>query len=142
VFVLNPDQDRAELVRQCLKVGHEDLAGELAGGFAAWQNASLPSSTIRLVSASQSVPGLALDIRQRDEYAASRLPGAMHVELGALAQAVEALPAGPVMTYCGHGERAMTAASLLERAGRDSLAVLDGGVSAWERLRRPVENGG
>jgi hydroxyacylglutathione hydrolase len=142
VFVLNPDQDRAELVRQCLKVGYEDLAGELAGGFAAWQNASLPSSTIRLVSASQNVPGVALDIRQRDEYAASRLPGAMHIELGALAQAAEALPPGPVMTYCGHGERAMTAASLLERAGRDSLAVLDGGVSAWERLRRPVENGG
>ena len=142
VFVLNPDQDRAELVRQCLKVGYEDLAGELAGGIAAWQNASLPSSTIGLVSASQTVPGLALDIRQRDEYAASRLPGALHIELGALERAAGALPAGPVTTYCGHGERAMTAASLLERAGRHDLAVLDGGISAWERLRGPVKKGG
>jgi glyoxylase-like metal-dependent hydrolase (beta-lactamase superfamily II)/rhodanese-related sulfurtransferase len=142
VFVLNPDQDRAELVRQCLKVGYEGIAGELAGGFAAWQHASLPSSTIGLVSASQTVPGLALDIRQLDEYAAYHLPGALHIELGSLERTVGDLPAGPVMTYCGHGERAMMGASLLERAGRKDLAVLEGGIHAWELLRRPVEIGG
>ncbi|MBJ7601545.1 MAG: MBL fold metallo-hydrolase [Candidatus Nephthysia bennettiae] len=142
VFVLNPDQDRAELVRQCLKVGYEDLAGELAGGLAAWQSAGLPTSTISLLSASQTVPGLALDVRQRSEYSVSRLPRAMHIELGSLKRAADALPAGPVMTYCGHGERAMMAASLLERAGRKDLAVLDGGIAAWQRLCRPVENDG
>jgi rhodanese-related sulfurtransferase len=92
------------------------------------------------VSASQTVPGLALDIRQNDEYAASRLPGAIHIELGSLERAAGELPAGPLMTYCGHGERAMMGASLLERAGRKDLAVLDGGIGAWQRLRRPVEN--
>jgi hydroxyacylglutathione hydrolase len=142
VFVLNPDQDREELVRQCLKVGYEDLAGELTGGIAAWQSSSLPTSTISLVSASQTVPGLALDIRQNDEYAASRLPGAIHIELGSLERAARELPAGPLMTYCGHGERAMMGASLLERAGRKDLAVLDGGIGAWQRLRWPVANDG
>jgi hydroxyacylglutathione hydrolase len=141
VFVLNPDQDRAELVRQCLKVGYQDLAGELAGGIAAWRSASLPTNTIGLVSASQKVPGLVLDIRQRDEYATSRLPGALHIELGSLERTAGDLPAGPVMTYCGHGERAMMGASLLERTGRPDLAVLDGGIDAWERLHRPVEIG-
>jgi hydroxyacylglutathione hydrolase len=141
VFVLNPDQDRAELVRQCLKVGYEDLAGELAGSIAAWRSASLPTNTIGLVSASQKVPGLVLDVRQRDEYATSRLPGALHIELGSLERTAGDIPAGPVMTYCGHGERAMMGASLLERAGRPELAVLDGGIDAWERLRRPVEIG-
>jgi rhodanese-related sulfurtransferase len=32
---------------------------------------------------------------------------------------------------CGHGERAMTAASVLERAGRDNVAVLLGGPQDW-----------
>jgi rhodanese-related sulfurtransferase len=32
---------------------------------------------------------------------------------------------------CGHGERAMTAASLLERSGRRDLAVLVGGAEDW-----------
>jgi rhodanese-related sulfurtransferase len=32
---------------------------------------------------------------------------------------------------CGHGERAMTAASLLERGGRGEVTVLAGGVDDW-----------
>ncbi len=32
---------------------------------------------------------------------------------------------------CGHGERAMGAASLLERTGHRDLAVLDGGPEDW-----------
>jgi rhodanese-related sulfurtransferase len=32
---------------------------------------------------------------------------------------------------CGHGERAMGAASLLERAGHRDLTVLEGGPRSW-----------
>jgi rhodanese-related sulfurtransferase len=32
---------------------------------------------------------------------------------------------------CGHGERAATAASLLERAGHTAVAVLPGGPADW-----------
>lgn len=32
---------------------------------------------------------------------------------------------------CGHGERAMTAASLLAAQGRRELIVLDGGPETW-----------
>jgi hydroxyacylglutathione hydrolase len=34
---------------------------------------------------------------------------------------------------CGHGERAMTAASLLARAGRRDLQVAHGGPRDWQR---------
>jgi hydroxyacylglutathione hydrolase len=34
---------------------------------------------------------------------------------------------------CGHGERAMTAASLLQRAGRQDLQVAIGGPKDWQR---------
>ena len=37
----------------------------------------------------------------------------------------------PVVTMCGHGERAVTAASLLERAGHGAVAVLTGGPPEW-----------
>src|SRR5713101_9460156 len=36
VFVLDETQDRGDLVRQALKIGYENLAGELAGGMPAW----------------------------------------------------------------------------------------------------------
>jgi rhodanese-related sulfurtransferase len=34
---------------------------------------------------------------------------------------------------CGHGERAISAASLLQRAGHTDLAVLRGGPTDWAK---------
>ena len=132
VFVLNADQDRADLVRQCLKVGYERLAGELAGGMAAWRAAGLEETTVRVEEIAQRTEGTVLDVRQVSEFAAGHLPGAFHVELGALAKADD-LPTGPLAVMCGHGERATTAASLLERSGRCDLTVLLGGPRGWSR---------
>ncbi len=53
------------------------------------------------------------------------------MELGALPSAN--LPHGPVVTMCGHGERATTAASVLERSGHRDLAVVVGGPDDWVR---------
>ncbi len=139
VVVLDPDQDRGELVRQCLKVGYERLAGELAGGMAAWQAAGLPEARIGLADVAGQAGGTILDVRQAAEFRAGRLPGARHVELGTLTGAGE-LPAGPLAVMCGHGERAMTAASLLQRAGHRDLTVLVGGPADWsEATGRPLE---
>ena len=38
---------------------------------------------------------------------------------------------GHLTVMCGHGERAMTGASLLERAGHHDLSVLVGGAEDW-----------
>jgi rhodanese-related sulfurtransferase len=72
-----------------------------------------------------------LDIRQTSEFAAGHLPGATHVELGEVAARAEELPREPMVVMCGHGERAMGAASLLEHAGHRDVAVLDGGPDDW-----------
>jgi hydroxyacylglutathione hydrolase len=93
VFVRNADQDHDDLVRQCLKVGYERLAGELAGGMAAWQAAGLPQARIPLAEVAERPSGTVLDVRQQSEFAAGHLPGARHLELGALTGAGE-LPAG------------------------------------------------
>jgi hydroxyacylglutathione hydrolase len=50
-------------------------------------------------------------------------------------------PAGTVV-MCGHSERAMTAASLLQRAGRRGLAVLAGGAGDGAAAAgRPLREG-
>jgi hydroxyacylglutathione hydrolase len=38
-----------------------------------------------------------------------------------------------VVTMCGHGERATTAASVLERAGHSGVAVLAAGADEWAK---------
>jgi glyoxylase-like metal-dependent hydrolase (beta-lactamase superfamily II)/rhodanese-related sulfurtransferase len=128
VFVLDDDQDRDELVRQCLTIGHEQLAGELAAGLATWQEAGRPTVGIPLVSAAR-LSGTVVDVRQRDEWDRGHLPGALHVELGALPHTP--LADDPVTVMCGHGERAMTAASILTARGHRHVSVLDGGPDTW-----------
>jgi glyoxylase-like metal-dependent hydrolase (beta-lactamase superfamily II)/rhodanese-related sulfurtransferase len=131
VFVRDADQDPEEIVWQARKIGYDRLAGELAGGMAAWAAAGQPVATVPLVEPDQVDPARVLDVRQESEYDGGHLPGARHVELGALP--VADLPDGPVVTMCGHGERATTAASVLERAGHRDLAVVVGGPEDWAR---------
>ncbi|SDY77804.1 Glyoxylase, beta-lactamase superfamily II [Modestobacter sp. DSM 44400] len=128
VFVRNDDQGPEEIVWQARKVGYDSLVGELAG-VASWAAAGQPVATVALLDADQVDPARVLDVRQASEYAGGHLPAARNVELGALPGFN--LPAGPVVTMCGHGERATTAASVLERAGHSDVAVLTAGADEW-----------
>ena len=128
VFVLDTNQDRAELVRQARNVGFEQILGEVRGGIQAWMEAGYPVDTIALTPAG-SIDGPVVDVRQTGEYEGGHLPWAVHAELGALDEAE--LPRGAVTVMCGHGERAMTAASLLSRQGHDDVTVAVGGPDDW-----------
>jgi rhodanese-related sulfurtransferase len=55
----------------------------------------------------------------------------MHIELGDIRHRAAEVPNVPTVVMCGHGERAMGAASLLESAGHHNLVVLDGGPNDW-----------
>ncbi|MGH3201969.1 MAG: MBL fold metallo-hydrolase [Streptosporangiaceae bacterium] len=140
-FVLGDGQDPAEVGWQVLKVGYENLAGLLAGGMAAWREAGGPVRRTELASAARVAGRAVLDVRQAAEYAAGHVPGAVHIELGGLPARAAGVPAGAVV-MCGHGERAMTAASVLQRAGHRGLAVLAGGPQDWADVAgQPLEEG-
>ena len=143
LFVVG-DTPVERLLDESLLVGYERFAGVLDGGLRAWKDAGLPVTSSRLVSAAAAQRALldgatALDVREPDEYAAGHLPDAVHVPLGQLAGREHQLPPGrPVVAYCGHGERAATAVSLLERSGHEALLNLDGGFGAWTAAGYPV----
>jgi DNA-binding transcriptional ArsR family regulator len=69
-----------------------------------------------------------LDVRPSEEFAAGHLPGSSHLELGVLSTAEVS---GNTVLMCGHGERAMSAASLLQHGGHRGLAVMVGGPDEW-----------
>lgn len=130
VFVTGDGQDLEEIVWQAYKIGYERLAGHLAGGMPAWPAAGGATATTAFVTADRAPGGPYLDVRQEVEYATGHVPGAVHIELGDLAEHAADAPTGAVVA-CGRGERAMTAASLLERAGRTDMTVLDGGPAEY-----------
>lgn len=129
VFVVESDQDRLDVVREAHKIGYECLEGELAGGMAAWKMAGLETREIRLVPAVEAT-GTIVDVRQTSEFAAGHIPGVLHVELGSL-KGAQIPETGPLTAMCGHGERAMSAASILEARGHANLAVVLGGPADW-----------
>ncbi|HET9967585.1 MAG TPA: rhodanese-like domain-containing protein [Streptosporangiaceae bacterium] len=140
-FVLSGGQDPAEVTWQALKIGYENLAGRLDGGMTAWRADSGPAEQTGLVTAGGIGSRPVLDVRQAAEYAAGHIPGAVNLELGDLPARIRDAPSGAVV-MCGHGERAMTAASLLQRAGHDGLAVLAGGAPDWAAATgRPLQEG-
>ncbi|MHA6784314.1 MBL fold metallo-hydrolase [Pseudonocardia saturnea] len=134
VIVRGADQDASEVVWQALKIGYDRVAGELAGGMAAWTAAGHETLGTELVGPDRLDGRHMLDVRQQPEFAVGHLPAATHVELGQVAAAADRLPAGPTVLMCGHGERAATAASVLERAGHRDVAVLIGGPDDWAEI--------
>jgi rhodanese-related sulfurtransferase len=131
IIVADADQDSAEIAWQAAKIGYDNIIGELDGGMSAWTAAGHDTTSIALTRAGHIDGRRVLDIRQRSEYLDGHLPGAMHVELGEIAHRAAEVPDEPTMVMCGHGERAMGAASLLEAAGHHDLVVLDGGPRDW-----------
>lgn len=139
LFVIDDAQSRDELIRACRSIGYDNLLGEIDGGIDAWRGAGRPLRRTELIT-DPVVDGPLLDVRQEREFAAGHVPGALHVELGALADA-HTLPSS-LTVMCGHGERATTAASLLERAGVRDVRVLAAGPGDWCRATgRPLERG-
>ena len=146
VVVRGDDQDAAEVVWQARKIGYDELVGEVAGGVAAWTAAGGVVRSITLVRPDGVGGSLedvdVLDVRQDSEFTAGHVPGARHTELGALADHLPELPPRATVVMCGHGERAMGAASLLARVGRPDVAVLVGGPEDWARATgRPLATG-
>ncbi len=141
IIVRNSDQNPADVLWPALTIDFTTIAGELAGGVPAWRAAGGSVVTTRLVGP-DGMAGSVLDVRQHSEYAAGHVPDAVHLELGDLPTHADAVPDEAVTVMCGHGERAMTAATLLRRAGHHRVSVLDGGADDWARATgRPLKEG-
>ena len=123
VFVAEPHQNLVDAVIQSLNIGYEQFGGYLAEGITAWQQSGRSVTKTPVLSADQ-VPSTSavVDVRQESEWEMGHVPGAIHLELGEIAEAGTHLPKELVL-HCGHGQRSMTAASVLERAGRTGVAV-------------------
>lgn len=140
VLLVDPD-DLADAVRLAHRIGYDRIAGWVDGGIDAWRVAGLPVRTTDEVdpveAAERAESGaLLVDVRQRSELENRRIPGAHALELGEII-AGRRPPSDDMITFCGHGERSATAASLLERSGH--VANLVGGITAWEEAGLPVD---
>lgn len=75
-----------------------------------------------------------IDVREADEFALCRLPGAELVPLSTFAEQGRAQLAGTkdrLLVYCHHGMRSLRATEFLRALGHDSAQSMSGGIDAW-----------
>lgn len=93
------------------------------------------------LAAEQADRATVVDVRERDEYVAGRVPGVVSIPMGQLADRVHDLDRSrPLYVICASGNRSAAMTDFLTAAGFDARNVA-GGTSAWIRAGRPVERG-
>ncbi len=135
-----------EVSRHFVRLGYDNLAGCLAGGFPAWFKSGAPIEKI----AAWSVQELArrrekadiflLDVRDIGNVNRfGKIPGAHHIYIGDLSRRIEEVPkSGQVAVYCDAGYKGSLGASILARNGYSEVANILGGMMAWLKAGFPV----
>jgi hydroxyacylglutathione hydrolase len=139
---------QAEVARRALaRVGHDRVAGWMPG-MRGWIAAGFPVSTLaqlpvgELAERLRSGDGLRLlDVRGDGEWRQGHVAGALHVPGGEVPARLAEIPDGPLAVMCGGGYRSTVVASFLQRAGREDVSNVPGGIGAWKRAGLPVTTG-
>ena len=136
-----------QVARQFVRLGYDNLAGVLAGGFPAWTKAGKEFATIPTCSVHQLKERLdtespfLLDVRDSKNWRArGHIHGAHHIYVGDLPDHLREIPVNePVVIYCDAGFKGSLAASILARNKYRAVTNVLGGMTAWTAAGFPVE---
>ncbi|NLX05867.1 MAG: MBL fold metallo-hydrolase [Phycisphaerae bacterium] len=133
-------------VRYLVRMGYDRVAGYLAGGLHAWATSGREYQEVPVVHVDELSRRIKakdrftlLDVRSRSEYERGHLPGAVNVYVGQLAENLDEVPRDrPITTFCGSGQRAMIAASILKRNGFEQVENCLGSMAACRAVGCPI----
>jgi hydroxyacylglutathione hydrolase len=141
-FVVHDVDEVEQAVRFLVRMGYKKFTGYLDEGLHTWEISGRPYDTIPAIHADvlksriESKAGYTLlDVRSVDEFRSGRLPNATHIYVGEVEKRIHEVPAArPVTTFCGSGQRAIIAASILKQHGFDQVEVGLGSMAACKQL--------
>jgi hydroxyacylglutathione hydrolase len=141
-------EDAAKTLRYLLRMGYDNVHGYLENGLTAWEVSGRPYDRIPAVHAREMVERTQedphavtlLDVRQQEEVDAGHLPQARHIFLGELPNKLSEIAKDkPVITFCGSGQRAIIAASILKQNGFTDVENSLGSMAACAAVGCPIE---
>lgn len=87
--------------------------------------------------------GVIIDVRDADEWAEVRIPGAVHIPLAQLRERAGEIPRDrPVILQCHSGNRSAGGTRVLMELGLTNVSNLEGGIGDWASAGLPLERGG
>ncbi len=138
VLVAEDGTQAARVSTDLLRIGYEGVRGYLP--FSDWRTARLPTERILLVTAAEAAERWqagrtpVIDVRFSYEQAAEPLAGALRRTIDTLPAWLPDVPEGTVLVVCASGQRAVTAASILQARGGDVLVLGDAGATELNAL--------
>jgi rhodanese-related sulfurtransferase len=81
---------------------------------------------------------LLVDVREPNEYAFERIPGALLYPLSTFDPKAVPAEGRRLVVQCAAGGRSMRAAQALVAAGHRHVTNLDGGINAWKAAGLPL----
>jgi hydroxyacylglutathione hydrolase len=142
------DDDIQTAVRYLIRLGYDRLEGFLTGGLHAWETSGRAYDRIAAVHVNELIRRLEekakftlLDVRQGSELQeVGKLPGAQHIFLGDLPDRLDEVPRNKtITTFCGSGQRAIIAASILKQNGFEKVEDSLGSMAACQAAGCPIE---
>lgn len=133
-------------IRYLVRLGYDNLAGFLGEGMHSWEVSGKSYQTIISLYAGdlkqrmdEDKTLLLLDVRKREEVDKARLPDSHHIFLGELPNRLEELPRDRrIITFCGSGQRAIIAASILKQNGFKNVENCLGSMAACHAIGCPI----
>jgi hydroxyacylglutathione hydrolase len=144
LLVLENDDDLDEIVRLFVRTGFTKFAGYLVGGMKAWDSAGypfaqVPQMTVHELNEANGAFQI-VDVRSPREWKNGHVPGARHFFLPELPKRMGELnKSKSVAVYCASGYRASIGASMLKKAGFETVSNVPGSWHAWRGAGLPVE---
>ncbi len=146
VFILERPSDISSVVPRLRRLGFDNMCGYLCGGMNEWQEAGNPITNTGTISAFdlknklEKEEVIVLDVREPNEWKEDGIiDGAKCIHFADLLDKTGSLPKDkPIAVTCSVGNRASTAASILEKAGYKNVNNVLGGMTAWTNLGYPT----
>ena len=134
-----------EVITRLSRVGFDQVAGYLQGGFEAWQNSGKETDTVDRIDAATFAArfeegNTVIDVRKEGEYEASHVHEAYLRPLAAINEWAADLPQEHFFLHCAGGYRSMIAASILQARGIRNFTEVDGGFNAIKNTTVPVSD--
>jgi hydroxyacylglutathione hydrolase len=122
------------------------IEGFLENGLTAWEVSGRDYDRIPAIHAAELVRRIQnsqdftlLDVRKKEEVQSGRLPNALHIFIGELPHKLGQIPKDlPVTTFCGSGQRAIIAASILKLHGFKEVEDSLGSMAACSAIGCPI----
>lgn len=148
-LVVEKRQEVEVATRYLTRLGYDKVVCYLEGGLTSWEISGYHYDSIPAVYAGEIKRRIEageeftlLDVRTEQEFKSKHLNNAVHVYVGDLPERLDKVPGErPITTFCGSGQRAIIAASILKKSGFDLVEDCLGSMEACDAVGCPLASG-